>query len=331
MMDVENAPAVVGLIFRHFCGESDYARIAAVLTASDRADQIERTVTADDIARAYQRLTNCDPYSDIIIAQVASEMVGYARAWWQDQPPTERLYKHNGFLVPEWRRKGIGTAMLLWIERRLHDIAATHPPDPAKFLQVNVAQFQSATAIMLERAGYQPVRCFYETVRPTLDEIPVFPLPNGIEIGPVLPEHYRALWESMGETSRDEWGYVQRAQDDYQKWLTGPHFQPDLWQVAWDTADGEIVGHVLTFIDRDENRQAKRQRGYTEGVGVVRRWRRRGLARALISASLYQQRAAGMSESALAADSQSASGVTRLYESCGFRVCRRDTIYRKSM
>jgi len=86
---------------------------------------------------------------------------------------------------------------------------------------------------------------------------------------------------------------------------------------------------VLTFIDDKENQQFNRKRGYTEGVGVDKSWRRRGLARALIVRSLQAQKEAGMSESALAADSDSQSGVISLYESCGFQVVSRDTIYRK--
>jgi hypothetical protein len=37
-----------------------------------------------------------------------------------------------------------------------------------------------------------------------------------------------------------------------------------------------------------------------------------------------------MTESTLAADSDSANGVTRLYESCGFEVVMRHAIYRKA-
>jgi hypothetical protein len=51
----------------------------------------------------------------------------------------------------------------------------------------------------------------------------------------------------------------------------------------------------------------------------------------LISRSLQAQKAAGMTESALVADSDSTSGVTRLYESCGFQIVKRDTVYRKSI
>ena len=330
MIDVKNTPSVSGLNFRHFQGESDYSQIAAVLIASEAADQVERDVTADDIANSYQHLSNCDPYKDIIISEVFGKIIGYARGWWEDETFTGRLYKHNGFLIPEWRRKGIGHAMLLWMENRLRDIAASLPSGTENFLEVSASQFQKGTTTMLERSAYQSVRYFYEMVRPTLDDIFEFPLPDGLEIRPVNPENYPAIWKSVDETSQDEWGYKKPTDDDYQEWLTSPHFQPHLWQVAWDTVSNQVVGHVLTFIDDGENKQCNRNRGYTEGIGVDRFWRRRGLARSLISGSLQIQKASGMTESALAADSDSTSNVIRLYESCGFQIVKRDTIYRKS-
>jgi mycothiol synthase len=331
MNEINDKPLISGLNFRPLLGEGDYSQIASVLMASEAADQTKRELSVDFIANAYQHLSNCDPYRDMIIAEVAGVMIGYSRGWWLDESFTGRLYVHNGFLVPEWRRKGIGRAMLLWMEQRLGENAASHPPDTGKYFQVNVSQFQKGTAVMLERSGYQPVRYFYEMVRPTLDDIFDTPLPDGIEIRPISPDHYHAIWEAVDEASQDEWGYKTPTEEDYQEWLTSPHFQPNFWQVAWEISTNKVVGHVLTFIDRDENKQFNRKRGYTEGIGVNRSWRRRGLARALINRSLQAQKAMGMNQSALVADSDNPSGATRLYESCGFQVVKRDSIYRKPL
>lgn len=329
MISIENAPPINALRFRHFQGESDYPKIATVLMASETADQSIKEVTAQDIANAYQHMSNCDPYSDIICAEIDGTLVGYSRGWWSDESAPDRTYVHNGFLLPDWRRKGIGCAMLLWMEKRLSAIAAAHPPELSKFYQVNLSQYQKGTAIMLERSGYQPVRYYYLMVRPTLDDIPEFPLPVGLEIRPVSPEHYRPIWKLIEETSQDEWGQKQLTETDYREWLTSPIFQPELWQIAWDITTHEVVGQVLTYIHDDENKQFNRQRGYTEGIGVARSWRRRGVARALIGRSLLAQKAAGMTESALIADSDSKFNVTRLYESCGFQIVKCDTLYRK--
>jgi ribosomal protein S18 acetylase RimI-like enzyme len=329
---IENAPAISELVFRHFRGESDYGPIAAVLTGSDRADHLDRFVTPEFIAEVFTKhLTNCDPYTDMIFTEIAGEMVGYARGWWAEEPPSRRLYMHNGFLLPTWRRKGIGTVLLNWMGNRLKDISVTHPRETEKYLQVNVSQFQEGTAILLEHANYHPIRYFCLMVRPNLDDIPDFPLPPGLEIRPATAEHYQAIWEHMDETSQDEWGYSQPTEKDYQEWLTNSKFQPHLWQIAWDKDSNNVIGTVLTYINHEENKQLDKKRGYTEGIGVSREWRRRGVARALVSQSLRAQKAAGMSESALVADSESTNGVIRLYDSCGFQIVNRDAIYRKPL
>ncbi len=129
----------------------------------------------------------------------------------------------------------------------------------------------------------------------------------------------------------DHWGFSKPTEELYQRWLEDKrHFQPELWQVAWDAASGEVAGNVLTFIDREENAKYHRLRGYTECIAVGRTWRRRGLARALIAKSLHAQKAAGMTESALGVDSESLTGATRVYEDCGFRVLRTNRLYRKT-
>jgi len=331
-INIVNTPEIPGLSFRHFRGESDYSSIAAVLTGSDRADNSDRTVTAETIAEVFTNyLTNCEPTTDMIMAEVGGEMVGYGRGWWTEEPPAMHLYRHNGFLLPKWRRKGIGLAMLTWIENRLKVISGIHPSESEKHLQVSVSQFQVGTAILLERAGYQPVRYFYQMVRSNLNDIPDYPLPGGLEIRPVTVDHYQAIWDSMHDPLQEEWGSTVPTENGFQEWLTHLHFQPHLWQVAWEKGADILVGHVLTFIDHEENKQYNRKRGYTEGIGVDRKWRRRGVARALISVSLQAQKAAGMDESALVADSDSRFGATRLYESCGFQIVNRDTIYRKPL
>jgi GNAT superfamily N-acetyltransferase len=251
--------------------------------------------------------------------------------WWPDYDDTH-LYSFAGHVVPAWRRKGLGRAMLHWIENRLREIAAAHPPGVPKFFQAFATQHQSGLSVMLEQEQYQPVRYAFEMVRPTLDNIQDFALPGGIEVRPVLPEHYRSIWETEVEAFKDNWGFGPQTDEMYQAWLDDESVtQSRLWQVAWDVAAGQIVGQVLTFIKEAENEKYKRRRGYTESISVLLPWRRRGIARALIARSLRVQKLEGMTESALAVDGENATGAIRLYEDCGFRVVRRDTFYRKPL
>lgn len=325
-----NAPALTGLSFRHFMGASDYPKMLNVIEASAEADKIERADTLEDIVKNYAHLTNCDPYQDMIFAEVEGEVVGYSRGWWTDETNGPMIYAHVGFLAPIWRRKGIGLAMLQWVEERLREIAKTHAQDREKCFQAFSTHAQTSLNGMLEKNKYQPIRYFYEMVRPTMDTLPDFPLPHGLEVRAVLPEHYRAIWDADIEAFQDHWGFSVPTEDDYQAWLTNKHtFQPHLWKIAWDIATDQVAGQVKTFINVEENKKFNRQRGYTEFISVRRPWRKQGLARALIAQSLLAQKEAGMTESALGVDTENLSGATRIYEECGFQVAKRNTVYRK--
>jgi mycothiol synthase len=333
LIQVSNAPAIPGLTFRHFRGPSDFPGMVAVVNASADADKVEYAPSVESAAHIYAHLINCDAYRDMVFTEINGEVVGYWRCWGDcgaDDGPY--LYPFMGYLVPAWRRKGLGQIILRWLEGRLHEIAAGHPVDRPKFLQASADQYQTGVVAMLEREGYRPTRYSFDMVRPTLEGIPDFAVPAGLEIRPVLPEHHRAIWDASNEACRDNWGFSPPTEEEYQAWLTSKTvFQPHLWQVAWDVATNQVAGQVRTFIDHAQNEKYSRRRGLTEFVSVRRPWRRRGLARALIARSLYAQKEQGMTESALGVDSENLSGATRVYEDCGFRVVRRSTVYRKPL
>ncbi|MEI2689269.1 MAG: GNAT family N-acetyltransferase [Anaerolineae bacterium] len=331
-LSVAGTPAIPGLAFRRFRGPDDYPKMAAAILASAEADKIERADTAEDIARAYAHLSNCDPYRDMIFVEVDAEVIGYSRCFWWEETNGPRIYSFAGFLAPAWRRKGIGRAMLRWLEQRQYEIAAQHSTDQPALFQAYTEEHQVGLATLLTQEGYEPVRYGYRMVRPTLDEIPDFPMPSGLEMRPVLPEHYRAIWDADIEAFQDHWGAAMLSEEDYQGWLNNKIiFQPDIWQIAWDIATDQVAGQVRTFVNHAENEKYNRRRGWTEFIGVRRPWRRRGLARALIVRSLQVQKDLGMTESALGVDSENPSGATRIYEDCGFRVVEHSTTFRKPL
>ncbi len=131
------------------------------------------------------------------------------------------------------------------------------------------------------------------------------------------------------EAFRDHWGFSPDAEDPLEVWLESPHFDPSLWRVAWQ--DDEVVGMVLSFIDQDENAAYGRKRGYTENIAVRRPWRKKGVARALIAASLKALKERGLEEAALGVDTQNLSGAFRLYESMGYRHVKRFSSMRKEI
>lgn len=329
---VPDAPEIPELTFRGFRGEVDYPAMLAVIEGCKEVDNIERTDSLEDITRNYQHLTNCDPYRDMLFAQVNEQVVGYSRMWWWQGKDDRRLYSYFAFLLPEWRGKGIRRTMLRYAERRLREIAAGHSTNgQQQFLDAWASDAEHHWKSLLLSEGYEAVRYGYQMVRPNLDDIPVRPLPEGLEVRPARPEHYQAIWSAAREAFRDEWEYSEDewSDEEFASWQEDPNFDPSLWQVAW--AGDLVAGMVLNFINHAENREYDRRRGYTETICVRRPWRRQGLASALIARSFCAIKERGMTEAALGVDTQNPNGALQLYESMGFRPVKRNATYRKPL
>jgi ribosomal protein S18 acetylase RimI-like enzyme len=326
---VPDAPHIPGLSLRGFRGEVDYPAMLAVIEGSKEADGIEWTNSVEDIARNYRHMVNCDPYRDMLFVEVEGQVVGYSRVWWQKELDGKRRYHYFAYLLPAWRGQGLRRAMLRHNERRLREIAAGHPLDVPRLFEAWASDTESDWETLLVSEGYEAVRYGFEMVRPNLDDIPDLPLPEGLEVRPARPEHYRTIWKAAEEAFRDHWGETEWQDEWFEEWKESPTFMPELWQVAWD--GDQVAGMVQNFINHEENKEYDRKRGYTENISVRRPWRRRGLARALIARSFQVIKARGMTEAALGVDAENPNGALRLYQSMGFREVKRHTTFRKPL
>jgi mycothiol synthase len=320
-------PAIAGLRFRHFAGSSDYAAMNDTANAAREANDVHFITPLDGFANFYEHLANCDKDRDLFIVDVDGSMIGYGRTWWFDESDGSRVHEVICFLHPNWRRRGIGRAMLDALEERAADVAREHPSAGPSLLQAGDEGEEGAEAL-INGAGYTPIRHGYAMVRPNLDPVPDASLPDGLEIRPVRVEDLRAIWDADQDAFRDAWGYREATERDYQLFLTEPLNQDrELWRIAWD--GDQVAGQVRGFINVDENQRFGQKRGWVENISVRRPWRKRGLARALINETIAALRERGMTEGALDVDTQNVTGALQLYESVGFRPVRKSTTYRK--
>ena len=328
-IQLPDAPDIPNLAFRKFRGEVDYPAMLAVIEGSKDTDDIERTDTLEDISRNYEHLTNCDPLQDVLMAEINGQVIGYNRIFWEKLTDGNRIYTLFGFLLPAWRRRGIGSAMLHYAERRLREIADSHPKDGLRFFQSWAADTEIGAQRLLASEGYQPVRFSYEMVRNLSESIPEVPMPEGLNLRSVKSEHFWLIFDAMNEAFRDHWGHRDMTKEEFKQWMKDPTFDPKHWKVAWD--GDQVAGMVLNFINLAENEEYNRKRGYTENISVRRPWRRRGLARSLLTQSLRHFKQLGMTEAALGVDTENPNGALRLYESVGFQSVKHYTEYRKPL
>lgn len=318
-----DAPSIDGLTFRLFRDESDYAHIVELINVCSVTDGVEDHATVGWAQNYFEHIAEFDPRQDILFAAIADRPVGWVRTWTRHLADERDVCVVNGSVLPQWRRHGIGCALQHWGEQHLLAKPAAGP----RVFRAFAADTEIGTVALLENEGYQTVRYGFEMVRSLAEPIPDLPLPAGVEVRSVAPEQYRQVGAAMNEAFRDHWGHSESTEEDYQRWMSGPSFQPHLWQVGW--SGDEVAGMVLNFIDKEYNEEFKRLCGWPDPICVRRPWRKQGLARALIARSLRLLQEQSMTEARLGVDAQNPNGALRLYESMGFRMVKKFLTYEK--
>ena len=323
-----DGPAIPGLRLRPFNRDRDLDGLVDLITEANVFDVVDYIPTAQDLRVDLERAPDFDPDHDVLLAETDGRIVGATLQRGRLRTGTVVHYL-EGWIRPAYRRRGLGRELLHWAEARAREIADVWPGEEPHAVGSWPDEHEVGAIALLESEGYRVVRYGYMMVRPLDEPIVDAPLPDGLEIRPVVPDDHRRIWDADVEAFRDHWEAADRTEEDFTAWYASPELDTSLWRVAWDGAD--VAGSVLSFIFPKENESLGVNRGWLQHISVRRPWRRRGLASALISESLHVLRERGLREAALGVDAENASGALRLYESHGFRKFRMGISYRKSL
>ncbi|MFF0560847.1 GNAT family N-acetyltransferase [Streptomyces sp. NPDC004266] len=313
-----------GYAFRSYHGHEDHGAMAAVRLGCAERDRIDaRSVveglpTAAEIAEASAKLD--DPSQEQVLVEHDGGVVGYSTIrWWQERDGTW-LYLHRGYLLPEHRGQGIGSAMLDWAESRIRQLVQQHGTPQTAVLGANaMASEQEATALLLE-SGYRRVFSLVELELADLRQLPDGkPLPAGIRVGAVDPSSYRAAWKTVvdsyaGAAFTERW--------TFESFLATA--DSTCWRAAWDRED--MAGVALCSVRRQDATV-----GEVEELSVRTESRRLGLGRALLLDGLRCLRAHGAETARLYTGTANPHRSYDLYESAGFRRQNEYVRYRKPL
>ncbi len=334
ILDGASLPRVDGIDLRPGVDlDADLPTLWAVADRARVADGEHERDSLEGMTSSYRHLERCDPARDFVIARVGGAVVGYARVEWNDSNDGGRWYEGVGVVDPAWRRRGIGTLLLAWTERRRAEIAAEHTAageatGRVRALTTFVFDGDRGGQALLERAGYVSVRRFASMQRADLDAIPEVALPDGFEIRPITRDlaSMRQVFDADVEAFRDHFGWSEGSDEKFAQFVEDPDVDPELWIVAFDGSD--VAGAVLNGVHTDPDGL---RTGWLDSIFTRRPWRRRGLARALIARSLVLLRDRGLTTASLGVDLTNPHEALALYESCGFRQVSGATSFRKSL
>jgi GNAT superfamily N-acetyltransferase len=274
----------------------DVEQVTALIRAAEQIDLGEPMLTCEDLDASW-RHPGLDLDADVIVGFDGSRPVAYAEVpgW-------------RGFATvhPEWRGRGIGTALLAWVEGRA--IARTPAGEEVRIGQT-IGDRAAESINLFERHGYQPRHTSWILRLPAEVDLGSVGPPAGIEIRPYSPGEESRIFRVV-EDAFNEW--PNREPSTFEGWRATTvdrlDFDPSLLLVAVDR--GEIVGTATGLHYPDE--------GWVEQLAVRPTYRHRGIARALLGAAFGEFRRRGEVRMGLSTDSR--TGALDLYLRLGMTV-----------
>ena len=208
-------------------------------------------------------------------------------------------------VLPEYRRRGIGSALAGWAEdaAREHGYSWVGGPQPEG----------SDGERLLAKLGYQRRWTSWVLQLPEGATVPHREVPPGYAIRAATPDDYEAVWNVV-EDAFLEWSVRDREPlDDFLAvTVRRPGHEPWMLRVVTDPS-GDVVGTAMLIMAGDPVEE-----GYVERLAVRKDQRGRGLAQALLVDAFEQGRAHGAPRSGLSTDSR--TGALSLYEKVGMVV-----------
>lgn len=324
-IELEGTPPIPGLRVRRWRDAADYPRLAALMGAANEYDRIPWLPTAEHLQIEIEGDDSIDAASDIVMVEVDGEVVAQAQVWRATREGTT-VFDVGGHVLPAFRRRGLGRALLAENLRRAAERAAAEPPGAPIHIGTFAEDLEMGHRAILAAAGFKAVRHFFLMRVPSLEHVPEAPLPDGIELRPIATDQYRAIFDAEAEAFRDHWGYREQTDDLFRTTFARAELDTGLWVVAWD--GDEIAGVVQSWVWPEENERLGVKRGWLEHISVRRPWRRRGLGRAITVVAMRRLRDAGIEDAMLGVDSENPTGALGLYEGLGFRVHSSAAAYR---
>ncbi|MCK6081733.1 GNAT family N-acetyltransferase [Microbacterium sp. EYE_5] len=306
----------------------DIDAIHALTAAADAVDHPTWLTPRQDVAEIFQT-SHIDPARDTLVGFAADgTLVATGTATLHPSRVGGLLSVDiSGTVHPDWRRRGIGTALTAWLDARAQQqvAAASASLDDGGTegrLKAYAEETNADQAAVLTARGYTPERWFSTMERDLADAVPPIAAPDGITLVAYDRDRDADALAARNDAFRDHWGSLPSNEERWQQFVGGDFFRPDLSRVAV-TSEGAIVAFCLASVNEEDFAALGASHAYIDLIGVVRSHRRRGLAPLVVSAALEAIRADGLERAVLDVDTDSPTGANRLYEGLGFSATER--------
>lgn len=307
----------------------DVPALYEMLMAADRVDNRGFHTTLQDLQTQFDDPW-CNPETDFQIALAqGGQIAAMARVLANPESNQEEC---RAYLLdeahPEHRGRGLEEFTLSWMEQRGRERLQEIDHGLPRILRVNIPDHLHDRIALLKHHGFQPVRFNSRMRRDLKQPIPEKRLPEGLTLRRYSPELDRPMLDTFNASFQDHWGFEPATEQDWQMFFVqSSDFCPDLTAVAME--GDRVAGLCLSMIHAETNKRRGIKEGWINELGVLREWRKRGVASALLCQAMQAFKAEGLDYAALGVDTENPTGALRLYEQLGFVAFRRFITFSK--
>ena len=253
----------------------------------------------------------------MMLVELDGEPAGCADAWIDRRVDEEHGYFEGPWVLPEHRRLGVGRTLAKAVFESLRrrgksQVQLWHRDTPAWVAFAARLGFRCIRVFHNMTRDLKPVpRSVGENREVTLVELPADDATIELE-NRLMNESFREHFSYRALTT-DETRHLYRMARERNEWL--------FTLVA--RLQGQPVGFLLGGSDPAVIKRRGANVGRLHVLGVLKPFRNRGIAKALLIAGMERLRERGMTETELRVDAGNATGALRLYERLGFRTSSR--------
>jgi len=313
------------LDIRHFVQGIDEPIWVEVLNAARKGREDLRAITVEEMLWQEKEDPNFDPEGRFI-AELDRKPVGAVHA------NVEKLRdEKKGFVrfyvVPESQGKGI--------ERQLVDLALRELKARGMTIAQAFADYREQDRIRaLEELEFKRVREF------SIMEMDLADVSQNIGENKQVAvrflqkdrdEDIELLTWLLNETFNEHFNFRPDTVEEVRSFLFSDLYYDKVKEIFFAELDGESVGYIGGGIDEKYNLEKNVQRGDIFTIGVLKKYRQRGVGARLMLHALETFRAKGMTKATLGVDDYNPTKAIRLYEKVGFKVKKKDIILEREV
>ncbi|MBD2759762.1 GNAT family N-acetyltransferase [Yimella sp. cx-573] len=310
--------ALPGLNWQPF-GRDDLPDIAAFYAVCEEHDNNPERSSLTGLQEFWDSPRSRPEHDTLVARDETGTVVATAWAGCNRAVTEKRGVYLGGAVHPAHRDRGIGRAVLNW--QMAHGNSWDQQTREDRFGPLDMRLYapvdQEDVRDLAQRAGLEVERYFFE-MRRMADGTEVWPSVEGIDIVDWNPARSAEAMSVVNESFKDHWGFTPMTREMWDEGISADTFRPHWTLLAVERTTDRVVGVVINSAYEQDWAAEGVTEGYSDDLGVLRSHRGRGIASALLRASMVRFAEAGLEAAALGVDADNPSGALRLYEGLGF-------------